>query len=175
MIDAIRGPGRSGMRPGMVGKRRAFRSARATYVLAVLACSLVACGTEGGNPVTSEDLRSAPAASGIAVAICARLTACHPSALTVAQCQSRLLASNVIETELGLLALGRSYAAIIEGEGAGTLVADAAAGAACASQIDALSCGDPAVTQAFDPAQPSDLSAIDRIVPTAAGGCPDVF
>jgi hypothetical protein len=164
---------------------------RARRLISGIACTLLAlshlsgCGGTGtGNPTTAADTPSganpgattgitAPA-SDILTHLCAKLNACYPS-LGTSACQSGVLASTVIDTELGLAAGFGSFQKVIDAENAKTIKANSTAATTCMADLDALLCSSAGVQAAYSTGAPTDFSHVDQMIPTGTSSCPAVY
>lgn len=119
-----------------------------------------------GNPLVSKTLLAN---------ICSTLSSCHPE-LSLAACETGILNTTGIETQLGL-AKGsmKIFSEIVQAETDGALRGDVAAMSSCTSEIQKLTCSDTLVQSAYSSSASDPFAGVAFMIPTTPGTCPVVF
>jgi len=129
-------------------------------------------GTETGNLTTTPaSVAGAPTGNAILQAACEKISVCD-STVSLTTCENDLLASNSIDTALGLPAGYGTLQQILDAESVGQLAVNATAANACISDIQMLSC--TAVTASAPTPTPTNTSSLSGIIP-ANPSCSSVY
>jgi alpha-tubulin suppressor-like RCC1 family protein len=124
--------------------------------------------TTVGNPMTDS-------AEKISLALCGTVSRCRPE-VSLAQCENSAKSLS-FSVQLGLSPADfPTLAAVILAEEAGVLSGNEIATNACYSAINSLSCSDPYVQAAYDPAAAEPFAGLPQLIPSGSAGlCDDVF
>ena len=133
------------------------------------------CGAQFGALQSAGDSIGALPSIQLREAICSKLTACDAS-LSTSDCREGIGALSTLDTELGLAAGAYSdFDELVSEELEGDVSSSASALAECVTAIGALSCTDAPVQDAWDPGSPTDFDAVEAMIPSDPGSCPDVY
>jgi hypothetical protein len=115
-----------------------------------------------------------PGTSKVLAAVCEVIDRCH--SVSTSTCQSGVLGVDGLDTALGLPPGDYSSGSqMVQAEQSGAIVASSTATSACTTEIQSLSCLDPAVQSAYNSSASSAFAGVAKMIPTSPGSCPDVF
>lgn len=146
--------------------------------MSFIICGCGAGGTETGNPTDEDQPESADAgtvAQQILDQLCFKLTECFEN-LTIADCQTGILQSSQIDTELGLeQGSFDSYQEIINAEQVGDILPDNNDVTTCLIDIAALECDAANVVFAYDPNDEENFDNVENMVPEGENSCEGTY
>ena len=145
---------------------------------------IVSCGTETGNPVRPSELNSTPTVDedskttvsySLLAKICSKLKDCY----TVSEetCISSSLSSDGFDAAYNLnTSTYSTLLQIVNDEKDGKIsIQNETSKNQCEADIDALTCSDNEIQNAYEVSAPSDFSNTDQAVPVGAGSCQDIY
>ena len=151
------------------------------------------CGTEVGNPLTDnlsntdeDDNNGTPSgddsasfttsAAQIKNVACKKLVECYGTYFDQDSCENNISGVDGFDTSFGLDSFDYAdFSEIEEAEGNDEIEANSTYTTQCVSDIEALSCSDSEVINAFDSSNSSDFSNTYEVIPTRSGSCNDLY
>jgi hypothetical protein len=126
-------------------------------------------GSTLGNPITASTAK-------VVGAVCSVIRRCF-SDVTASSCETGVLSTDGLDASLGLPAGGYSTAAdIVTAESNGQLFGGSLPTNSCTASLQSLSCADPAVHAAYDPAATNPFADFAAMVSaTGNGSCGSIF
>lgn len=135
-------------------------------LIAIFLFSVLGCGTDTGNPGYW------PASSGLIMTVfveqtvdrtCTKLRECHPG-LTEDDCRHGLYNLDNLDTSFGLQdGVYATFADVAAAELKGQVTPHNSAAVTCLDNVATMNCGDPLITQAYQPQAPNKFGEVYKI------------
>ena len=139
----------------------------------------IGCGTETGNPIQGGGLFQGGQVSlftyRLAESVCEKLIECYDEVISVNDCIKEVEDIDGFDIALNLDSNYTDLNDIYIDESGSVITSSSTEAAQCITDINALSCSDSEVINAFNSSSPNDYSNTANIVPTNAGSCQDAL
>ena len=141
----------------------------------------IGCGTETGNPIQEGSVMPGDSTNSdlltyrLADNVCDKLIECYDEVTSVSDCINQVLSVDGFDDALDLNSSYSNLREIFNDERDSVLTSNSTEAAQCITDINALSCSDSEVINAFNSSSPNDYSNTPNIVPTNAGSCQDAL
>ncbi len=134
-------------------------------------------GTETGNPMVSDIVMNASRAYKVVEASCKKVVGCQVAdeqQEAITTCMSEQMLKQVYAPKLGLPSEYNPWSLIeiVYAEHEGDVISEETAKIRCISDVNDLSCTEPAVQDAYNPTIEKKYSAVHEVLPPS---CNEVF